>query len=187
MTRFAVRAALGSLTVVALALTVARAPADGGQFPARPIAPLVRLVGGDSQVAAPEWLCIRNAKDWEAAWERHAGKVERIHLEGRIKNMPVVDFDQCMILAVFMGKSTNSHGVRLNSISESADAITIRYDSESFQTLGPNGGGVSSQPYGLFIVPRSNMTVVFERDTNNLKGGESKWKEVARVGPPEGC
>lgn len=151
--------------------------AEGGR-----IAPYVTWRGRDSAIESPEYLRIGDAAAWERFWQRHSGRgLERDNVGGAF--LPCVDFGQCTVVAIVIGKSVNSNGVMLAEIRDEADCLRLRFDESTFQTEGPGprGGAVDVRPYGIFVLPRSNKPMVLEENVQGRKGGEAQWKERARL------
>jgi hypothetical protein len=57
-------------------------------------------------------------------------------------------------------------------------AWTVRVDQYRYQTVGPDGGGELVHPYGIFVVPRSDRSVVIEEDTQNMIGEPPRWLAI---------
>ncbi len=151
--------------------------------PAAPPGPLVGLTGTDSEVREPDWLLLRSAEELLTVWRHHRFG------EGAADGMlppdspPDVDFARCDVLAVFTGRVFQSQGLRAVELREETACRRLRYDHLTYQSHGP-GKPRRVYVYGLFVVPRSRLPVVFEENTQNLLGGEPIWTERARVAPP---
>jgi hypothetical protein len=125
--------------------------------------------------------------EWVKLWSRHAGKPIRAAyggrpaaLEGDAQFIPALDFDRYMVIAIATGASWNSDGIQFVSAEENADRILFRFDHWSYQTAGPDGGGVRVAPFGFFVLPRSAKPIVVEENVQGLIGHPPKWKERAR-------
>lgn len=149
-----------------------------GEDSGRPVPSFVHWWGAHSRVEAAEYLRIRTDADWQKLWTRHAGEV--LETPYKLAKYPVVDFDRCEVLAVFQGKTMNTRGLALASLSEDDDRVLLRFDStsRSYQS-GPEGDAVT--PYLLCVVPRSSKPVVLEEDVHQRIGGSPRWKERARL------
>jgi hypothetical protein len=145
--------------------------------------PYVTISGSFSEIAQARHLRIVDQKDWAAVWREHRGKEAEKNAYSE-PVVPDVNFQGCMVVAVFRGQTVNSNGLYLVSLEDRADAIVLRYDSHSFQTaslIGDPGGGASAvRPYGIFVVPRSDKELVIEQNVQNLKNHPPIWKERAR-------
>lgn len=145
------------------------------------IKPLTWWSGPASEVRKPDYAVARSEGEWLELWTRHSGKpAPRNHI-GQVMDAPIVDFEQCMVVAIFKGDSWNSNGVFIASVVEDGDVLRVRFDERTYQTAGPNGGGVKVRPYGLFILPRIEKTVVIEENVQNLKNHPEKWRERGRI------
>lgn len=146
--------------------------------------PYVTFAGAQSAIATRAYRKVTSAEDWAALWQEHRGIQAR---EGGYNwhyneaGVPIVDFDRCMVVAVFQGKAWNSAGVIAVSVTEEKERILIRFDDKSYQTAGPDGGGERVTAYGLFVLPKTDKPVVLEEDVQGLIGEPPKWKERARL------
>ncbi len=141
--------------------------------------PLLTLTGPKSFVETAEAHRARSAAEFEKLWLRHAGKTENDAFYNAA-GVPDIDFDRCMVIAVFQGMGWNSAGLRVEALIEEEGRILLRFDDKSYQTEGPDGGGVRVTAYGFFVLPRSDKPVVVEEDVQDLIGAPPKWKERAR-------
>ena len=124
---------------------------------------------------------------------RHLGKdMREFDTHYNIHQVPTIDFDRCMVIAVFRGAGWNSSGISAVSISDT-DRVVFRFDDRSYQTSSDfttdgklnvdtddDRGGNKVTPFGIFVVPRSEKELVLENNVQNLKGRPPVWKEVAR-------
>jgi hypothetical protein len=149
--------------------------------PAGVVKPLLALSGPDSRVAAQEYSRVTDADGWKKTWLRHHGIDPR---EEWTAKMPMldVDFTRCEVIVLFRGSSHNSRGVWVESITETADAVTIRFADASYQTAG---GAAPVTPYGFLLIPKSDKLVVIERDARRLIREPPVWKEEARLKRPD--
>ena len=176
-------AAAGSL-FVALSVTGGQAVADE-----RPVAklPLVGIWGAQSAIHARSYLLIASAKSWTELYLRHLGKDAAKHSDYyNAEGVPEIDFEQCMVVAVLQGDGMNSSGVRVESVTEEAERVLVRFDDRSYQTEGPGGGGQRVAAYGFFVLPRSKKPLVLEEDVQSMLGKPPEWKERARLEAPTG-
>ncbi len=146
--------------------------------------PLVSFSGSHSQIDQPSYQLFTSAKDWTNLWLRHTGAAaaEKHDDFYNPAGVPEINFDKCMVVAVFSGKSKNIAGIETASYTENAGQIKLRIRAKGYQTGGPpgadNGDDVTS--YGLFVVNRTPGVVVIEQDVQDLRGQPPIWKEVAR-------
>jgi len=161
-------------------------------------APYVVLSGRDSAVEKPECLRIRTADEWAAVWKRHAptGHPPAVG--------PNVDFERCMVIAVFLGATVNTYGIRVvetverdvkrttkvvgpanielfEKTEEGKGELAIGLDRLSYQSTG---GGDAATPYAFLILPRTDKAVVLRFDTRDLRQRSDNvapiWKQRHR-------
>ncbi len=140
---------------------------------------LVSWIGADSRIEKPRYARITTAEEWAKVWHEHKGTAPTPGGHGDLA-VPRIDFSACVVIAVFQGKAYNSNGVEVVSAAEDAGRMLVRFDDLSYQTMGPDGGGVEVSAYGLFVLPRTAKPVVLEEDVQGLIGQPPKWKERAR-------
>ena len=144
------------------------------------IAPLVTFSGAYSAIDQPRIVRIADKQSWDALWKEHRGK----SLEHNARNWPVIpeiNFEQCMVIAIFDGEVWNTDGVTMHELSINTGKATLRYDHLTFQTAGPDGGGVRTRPYGLFVLPRFGEPIELLENVQGLKDQPAKWKRQAEL------
>jgi hypothetical protein len=139
----------------------------------------VSWAGSYSAITEDEVTLVTNAKAWEALWTRHRGDRLEENANGW-PEIPAIDFDRCMVLAMFGGESWNCNGYTVIQRATDRRRMLVRVDAMTFQTAGPDGGGKRVTPYGIFVLPRTSLPIIVERDTQGLLAGPRIWKEVAR-------
>ncbi len=144
--------------------------------------PLVTLAGADSRIDRPGYQLITSRRDWTNLWLRHTGRpVEKEYDDFyNPAGVPEINFEKCMVIAVFAGKTENITAIEASTYVENADQIRLRFRERGYQTAGANGGAVKSTPYGLFVVSRSSKLLILEQNVQDIKGAPPVWKEVAR-------
>jgi hypothetical protein len=150
----------------------------------RGVLPYVTISGADSKVRQRGYFRVGSEKEWVKVWQRHKGEKEseQYNLFYNPLGLPLVDFRQCMVIAVFEGASENNAGLRASSVTDEKDRVLLRFQDNGFQTVN---GGRPSTAYGFFVLPRSNKPVVLEEDVRHLINGPPVWKEQARLPPPD--
>jgi hypothetical protein len=142
--------------------------------------PLAVLTGNDSHVQKHAFLRITSPADWKKTWLDHLGiKEDTIH-----RPAMEVDFTRCEVVTVFEGASVNSCGLRVDSVAETNDAIVVRFDDISYQTLsfGNEDKGDPVSPYAFVVLPKANSkSIVLEENVQSIIGRPPEWKEVARL------
>ena len=91
--------------------------------------------------------------------------------------VPDVNFENCMVIAIFKGPACNSAGLRAVSVHEDSEALLFRFDDMSYQT-----GNWSDKVtvYAFFVLPRSTRPVVLEEDVQGIINKPPTWQERAR-------
>jgi hypothetical protein len=148
--------------------------------------PLASFDGAHSGIDEQTYERITAAKEFQDLYMKHLGEdPEKFDAFYNPHGVPIIDFERCMVVAVFRGMKVNSAGVEVKSVTEDADRIVLRFADRSFQTRGEDssggGGSRSVTPYGMFVLPRSDKEIVLEREIRNAMRRPSKWKEVARI------
>ena len=178
---------LGILVVATAGVALLVAGIATGRGPAKVVVPVVRpcvaWAGPQSQVAGPKFERIRTQEQWEKLWLLHTGEQAQFGAYGAV-GVPVVDFDRFEVVACFRGDSWNSNGEHIESIEPGPDRVLIRYDSMSYQTAGPDGGGVKVKPFGIWVIDRTDMPIVMEENVQGLIGQPPIWKEMHRFDGP---
>ena len=172
-----------SLAFATAALTGLLALADR-HVAADKIRPYVTWSGPDSAIQMPKYECARNEKDWAALWEKHSGApLKRDNVQQPF--MPHVDFEQCVVVAVFKGPGVNSNGVIVSEIVEEPDRILFRYDESTYQvSFGLNDKPrelPKVYPFGIFVLPKTSKPIVLQENTQGLKDEPPKWTERAKL------
>jgi hypothetical protein len=137
----------------------------------RAVAVVKEWMSAKSHVESAEYHRITDPASWETLWNRHDTSARS----------PEVDFASNMVVAIFQGKGWNSDGVYCVSAWEDDATLRVRYDERSYQTAGPDGGGVRVSSCGFIVLPKSAKTLVLEENVQGLIGGAPVWKERARL------
>ena len=109
--------------------------------------------GTQSYIDNARQVTARTAAEWQAIWHQHSPN----------RPLPEVDFDQEMVLGVFLG-SRNSAGYSADivSVEPQPDALVVRY-----REVKPARAAVTAQivtsPYHLVAVPKYAGQVRFEK------------------------
>ena len=170
-----------TMVLVRSSATDALAAVDDAEKAARP---LVTLTGTDSHVKEPSYHRIASEKEWIKIWQRHKGVKESkdYDLYYNPLGLPNINFEKCMVIAVFQGNGWNSAGLRTVALLEKKDRIVLRFEENGYQTGGPGGGGKQVAVYGFFVLPRSEKTVVVQEQQRNLnRNATPSWQERATL------
>jgi hypothetical protein len=130
----AVAACLSSLLQTEVAKADENARAKKGR-------PYVTFSGEFSQIKKDCYRRITAKDEWKSLWMDHKGVDPKKAKPADWADMPEVDLDQCMVIAVVDSCEFSSTGFVVDSIMESPDLLTIRVQSNTYQT------GVISQPF----------------------------------------
>ena len=143
--------------------------------------PYLTLAGASSKIEEPTIARVTTAKEFQDLDLRHLGAdPARFDEFYNPHGVPVIDFERCMVLAVFKGNTWNVAGVYVESVLDEGARRVVRVRRRGYQTAGPDGGGKRATPYGIFVLPRSNKELVVEEDVRTLKNEPPKWNEIAR-------
>jgi hypothetical protein len=145
--------------------------------------PLVTLTGTDSHVKECSYHRITSEDEWIKIWQRHTGPRESKDFIPL--GFPIIDFEKCMVIAVFQGNGWNSSGLKTILVKEGKDDIVFRFEDMHYQTMGPGGGGERVTVYGFFVLPRSDKTVVLEENQQIYLGEPPVWKAVCTLKPTD--
>lgn len=108
--------------------------------------------GNNSGVQAERMSVIRDTDALARAWSE----------AGERGDTPTVDFEESMVVAVFMGeRRTGGHRVRVESVRESGDELVV---SVNMEAPGPNCMTTQAltQPYQIVRLPRLEGEVTFQ-------------------------
>jgi hypothetical protein len=142
---------------------------------------LVAWFGADSKITAPTTVRVDTAEEWAQLWERHTGRPVAPG-ERRRPTSPDVDFGACTVVGVFEGEGWNGDGLVCAEWRADGDVVRVRCDRLSYQTGGPDGGGVKVTVYGLFVLPKTDKPIVVEeRLPTKGEPEKDRWGEVARL------
>ena len=191
----AAAAIAGTLTVAAFAQ----------QQPARSTKPLVTWAGSYSAITQSGFARITSTEDWAELWKRHAGENAEIDSYGQVA-APEIDFQQCIVIALFAGQRGNTRAASVDFIDEFDDHLRIRYDWLTYQTaeepshsMAPGGAveqpeegkGDDAQavrrnrhdttPYGIIVIPRTTKRIVFEENMQGMTDPAPIWKQQAKL------
>ena len=147
-----------------------------------PTKPYVTFMGHDSRITDIRFLRITDHESWVALWRDHRGAEMPKNASGW-PNVPQVDFERCQVIAIFRGEGWNCNGEYLVSMTDRGAGWRLRVDSSTFQTFGPDGGGVRVTSYGMFVIPRGMGSITLESNVQALKGLPPEWKVEHRFDP----
>ena len=143
-----------------------------------PVPAAVQWVGAGSKHPKGFYL-VRTQEEWRTLWASHMGLSADAGTHGAYDRhfAPHVDLERYAVVAYFRGTSTNHDGEVLKTITHSRavpesrrgvnaqsfypqkaiDTVYtyLRFEASTFQTSSFNGkdSGVSTSPYGIWLVP----------------------------------
>ena len=144
--------------------------------------PYVVLSGNDSGVQEPECRRIVTDLEWQALWDRHVAQEQRIKAGRPPAPKPEVDFQRCMVLAVFGGSTWNTEGLEVVSAADKPDEIVIGVDWLSYQSMGDAD---KVTPFAFIVMPLSRKPVLLQVDIRDLReradNTPPKWNDLHRL------
>lgn len=147
--------------------------------------PYFAMSGPNSAIDYRAFAVIRDQETFDLMWQKHKGDgIERAGQGWPLS--PDVDFDSCMVVALFRGDSVNCNGEQIESIHEHEDHLEVRYDSVTYQTASFDGKdrGNAVTPYGIFVVPRVDKKVHLVENVQGFIGQPPKWERQAIISYP---
>jgi len=169
------------LAVALLALSTAAfvaAPQDPKRLPK----PLVTFRGEHSKVDERRYLRVKDAETWASLWCEHTGQPAPKGGYGWFYNeqrVPLVDFEQCLVVAVFGGKRGNTAGYRVEQVLD-GEQLTIRFDANGYQTaiIDPDNDEAEppSTPFGMFVLPKTVKKIALEENIQSRINQPPKWQ-----------
>ncbi len=113
--------------------------------------------GFRSGVRERKFLVIKNEAEWKKLWQTHAQP------QVPAKELPPVDFDKEMVVAVFLGeKPTGGYKAEITAIEEDREKGQLRIVTrESKPPTGSIAIQALTQPYHIVRVKRSDLTTTF--------------------------
>jgi anti-sigma factor RsiW len=113
--------------------------------------------GQFSNIDDPRTVTIESREEWALLWQEH-------HLARQNPPaLPELDFKQLMVVGVYGGRlPAGSPSVKIDEIRTLASELVVRYsDSPAIPNSDPTVQQI--QPYHLRAIPRTSLTVRFER------------------------
>jgi hypothetical protein len=167
---------------VAFGLFLVIAGGVAASEPQSPISkPLVALSGVDSHVTNPSYKRVATPRDWARVWSRHVGELAD---EGYEPAM-YVDFDRCVVVAIFRGDKRQIDSLRVHSVTENAFEVMIRLNELGYGIALRQGEKLPPpvRPYAFVVLPKTDKLIVLE-ESHPVKGprnADSRWEEWARL------
>ena len=126
--------------------------------------PLIVISGADSHVKKQSYQRIASPADWARVWASHQGTTVG-DASGRVME---VDFSRCVVVVIFRGGRINVGGIKINSLSETANSTIIRFTEVTYQTAGASNNEPPRRPYAFVVIPKTNKRIVLQEDKANI-------------------
>lgn len=152
-------AVLGLLALGTVALLPAgAAPKESKRSAGMPFT--VLREGQFSQVDFPLEAAVRDQDAWEALWSMHADSPTC----GFTTPPPDVDFDNDMVVAVFLGMRPNTaYSVRLDKVTRTEDGgYLVEYVEEEIRAKGVVFDDIVTTPFVIGVLPRTEGEITFQ-------------------------
>jgi hypothetical protein len=106
-----------------------------------------------------------------------------VHKAQGIPEASEIDFGKEMLLALYLGETTNRNGLSPALVVESDARILVRVKVHSYQSVITSSSSIRAEhPYGLITLPRGpGKPLVLEYDDQIYIGGPEIWKEKERL------
>jgi len=138
--------------------------------------------GSDSRITKRGSRIVTDNSAWTALWDEHTPREADERVQIRV---PEVDFNTEIVLAVFAGDSWNSRGFYVRELLQGRVSYTVRVDEVTYQTMGPDGGGVAVRPFGIFVLPRTDAAITVEENVQSMIGEPPVWKQLEAQWKPK--
>lgn len=136
-----------------------------------PVSVLRSWSGPNSGVKKARAEILTTEDQWKKTWAEHDPAAE----------LPKIDFEREMVLAIFDGDSWNSRGFYVHELLVGDNAATIiRVDETTYQSMG-EGNRVT--PFGIFVITRTERPVTVEENVQGIIGKPPQWKPLTARAP----
>ncbi len=123
---------------------------------------VMKWIGAKSKINQMYYYRIMSDKKWEEVWNNHSDKP-----------VPHVDFNKNMVIALFLGQTTNRLGIEVVDVREVNGVLRLRYIVDGVQSARY---GLLTTPFGIFVLPKTTKVVSLERDASRVIDGPPEWK-----------
>jgi hypothetical protein len=144
---------------------------------AEELKPLAYLSGNSSKVTMPSYERITSADGWARVWAKHLGTSK----DDDYRPLFEVDFDRCMVIAIFRGDRTNIRRIEIQPLITKGDSIILREDDISYQTSGADNNKAPDKPYAFVVIPKTSREIILEENVAKYLGDPPTWKEFTRL------
>lgn len=136
-----------------------------------PFRVLRKWEGNDSEVAESRCEVIGDEEAWASLWREHSGVDENPN------NLPDVDFEKELVVAVFGGRGFDSAGYRVRDILNARNGWVIRVAEEFVRRKSGDSPEVVNA-YGIWVIPNDGGSVVVEENIQSDSGVAPLWKSI---------
>ena len=150
------------------------------------LSPVVSFRGEHSAIDETRYVKITDEQAWAGLWCEHIAKTEKgdYGYFYNPKNVPIVDFKQCMVIAIFQGERWNTAGVTCEEVLDGKQ-LTLRFDGLGYQTtvIDPDDAEAQekSRPFGMFVLPKSDKVILLEENVQNRMNQPPKWRARGKL------
>jgi len=175
------------IPAVAIAAACSFAFVDAPQDPKPLPKPTVTFRGEFSKIDELRYVKVTDAETWARLWCEHTGADQP--RRGYVwhyneDHVPIVDFEQCMVVAVFGGKTGNRAGYYVREVLD-GEQLTLRFDDLSYQTtiIDPDNAEKRepSKPFGMFVLPKTDRKVALVENVQGMINQPPKWQLKATL------
>jgi hypothetical protein len=144
---------------------------------------------------------ITSRNEWAKLWLQNEGlpiEQEEYDYFYNTSRVPVVDFDNCMVIAVFEFKGAVIRGIPFGGFTgmeavEEKNNLVVHLNTKTFQTIDRSDSLKTAEPsnrstlYAFFVIPRSSKKIILQMDARNAdqRGNNVPpiWKEYTPIEP----
>lgn len=139
--------------------------------------PIAVLSGANSKVSKQSYERITTDTAMQEAWARHLGTSPGDAYRPQFE----IDFSRCLVVAVFVGDRINTRGVRIDSVRQRGNALVVRFENVGYQTFNKKIKTPPDRPFAFVVVPKTELEIVLEENTQSYIDEPPVWKEAARL------
>jgi hypothetical protein len=174
-------------TAIAL-LSMAQLPADVPVY----------WTGADSKIAQPAISLLTDEKSWIRTWLKHRGRAEELKLHERQErsgeplrysyyvedNLPLVNFETHVVLAMFSGTVSQSAGHTVMSVERNGEQMTLRFVPRYYSVAVSSEEELAKyrgKPFLFVLLPRTFKHLRLEKGIIEDKSKPITKFELVRV------
>lgn len=130
----------------------------GGDGDTEPVqVPFTVIDTANSGITTPRFVAVKDGAAWASLWAEHKSRISPQPA------LPPVDFDQQMVVAVFVGQrpSGSCDSVAIQSVKQTATRLTVEYRESDPPPPGVNCTGNIAFPAQLVATAKSALPIEF--------------------------